>query len=145
MKIKFVVFEKIGLSSNRSAVPSIRGRSCEQSLITVPLQILPGFPTGFNVRLECYVMFAVVIFGLWAFPGKYRNPGCLSPSDCVSNPVQGHKSLQQVLPSDIGLKTPYEPSLWRSPPATGIWVGTRGVAEARRLTGSNRVVVILIY
>jgi hypothetical protein len=45
-----------------------------------------------------------------------------------------------LLPGDIGLKTPYEPSLWDNPPATGIWVGPSGVAEARRLTGSNLVV-----
>ena len=45
-----------------------------------------------------------------------------------------------LLPGDIGLKTPYEPSLWEIPPAAGIWVGPSGVAEARRLTGSNLVV-----
>ena len=63
MKLKFVVFNKTRLSFNRSAVPSIRGRSCEQFVITAPLQIPPGFTTGSNVRLECYVMFALGIFG----------------------------------------------------------------------------------
>ena len=63
MKIKFVVFNKTRLSFNRSAVPSIRGRSCEQFVITAPLQIPLGFTTGSNVRLECYVMFAFGICG----------------------------------------------------------------------------------
>ena len=53
-------------------------------------------------------------------------------------------SLLPVLQGDIGLETPYEPSLWENPPAAGIWVGPSGVAEARRLTGSNLVVVCKI-
>jgi hypothetical protein len=46
-------------------------------------------------------------------------------------------SLLPVLWGAIGLETPYEPSLWPSPPGLGQGVGTSGVAEARRRKHQN--------
>ena len=43
------------------------------------------------------------------------------------------------------MNTPYQPSPWPIPPATGIWVGTSNVAVPRRLKGSNLLLLLVFY
>ena len=82
--------------------------------------------------MEGNVMYVVVVSGLFQCT---RLPLALGLKTVLGSLIP----FTVVLPGDIGLETPYEPSLWTSPSAPGQWVGTSSVALARRLTGSNLV------